>query len=268
MRVQELATRVGDIPRALAAARAVVELVPLDDDDAVLATHFALVDLYRAAGDLDAAVGELERIVRDHPHHGGALELLAEIHVARADWDTAARYLYQLVPLAPTPTERAERLYRLGEAVLVHLGDVDRADDVFLRASDLDPSHVPTLRRLLDVYWRADDPAALVEVAGELAAATGFAGAIPGLSIARALIAAALVGETALAGKLIAGLGDDAPRRVAFALGELITRVGRFELASASTAIAELGRRGLIDVHKIRAAASGPAVANLLASAP
>ena len=64
--------------------------------------------------------------------------------------------------------QRAEHLFRLGEAILLHLGDVERADDVFLRASDIDPSHVPTLRRLLDVYWRADNPGALVDVASEL----------------------------------------------------------------------------------------------------
>jgi lipopolysaccharide biosynthesis regulator YciM len=264
MRVQELATRVGELEIALTAARAVLDLVPLDDDRALLATRFALIELYRALGLLDAAARQLEQIIRDHPHHASALEQLAEIFIAKDDWRAATRYLYQLVPLAPTPAERAERLYRLGEAVLVHLGDVDRADDVFLRASDLDPSHVPTLRRLLDVYWRADDPAALVEVASELATSGGLDGPVAASSLAQALVAAALVGDTQLAARLVGALGDEAPARIARALGELIERRGRFELASASTAIAELGRRGLIDVHKIRAAATGTAVEPLL----
>src|SRR5262249_33077907 len=157
------------------AARAVLELVPLDDDDGLLQTQFSLVDLYRATGDLDAAVAQLDRVVRDHPHHVGAIEQLADVHIARADWPTATRFLYQLVPLASPPSERGERLFRLGEAVLVHLGDIDRSDDVFLRASDLDPTHVPTLRRLLDVYWRADDPASLVEVSTQLASSGALA---------------------------------------------------------------------------------------------
>ncbi|HEY0255462.1 MAG TPA: hypothetical protein VGC41_28230, partial [Kofleriaceae bacterium] len=169
MRIQELANRLGETALALVAARAVLDLVPLDDDESLLATHFALVDLYRQLGDLESATGQLDRIVRDHPHHAFAIEQLAEVHIARGDWQTATRYLYQLVPLAPSPGERAERLFRLGEAVLLHLGDVDRADDIFLRASDLDPTHVPTLRRLLDTYWRADDPGALVEVSAQLA---------------------------------------------------------------------------------------------------
>jgi tetratricopeptide (TPR) repeat protein len=272
MRIQELATRLGENPIALAAARAVLDLVPLDDDEALLATHFSLVELYRALGDLGSASTQLERIVRDHPHHIGAIEQLAEVHIARGDWQTAARYLYQLVPLAPTPGERADRLYRLGEAVLVHLGDIDRADDVFLRASDLDPSHVPTLRRLLDVYWRADDPAALVEVAAQLATSGSLSqGPIAARSLAQALVAAALVGDTGLATKLVSALGDDAPQLITAALAELAVagRSGRkFELKSASTAITELGRRGLIDLSKLRAAASGTPVASVLASAP
>ncbi len=272
VRVQELATRSGELAMAVAAARTVLDLVPLDDDEAKLATHFSLVDLLREAGDLESAIGHLEQIVRDHPHNGRALEALADIGLARNDWASATRYLYQLVPLAPTPPERADRLYRLGEVVLVHLGDVDRADDVFLRASDLDPAHVPTLRRLLDVYWRADDPGALVEVAAELAKSGALTAVGPAKiadsSLAHALIAAALVGDTKLANRLGEALGDQAAPRVAAGLAELADKDGRLQLASASTALTELGRRGLFDLAKLNAAAIGTPVAAALAAIP
>nr|MBA2539458.1 hypothetical protein [Deltaproteobacteria bacterium] len=269
MRVQDLATRTHDLDTALAAARSALDLIPLDDDDAQLATHFALVDLQRQAGNIDAAILQLERVLRDHPQHTPALEALVELQIARADWAAATRYLYLLVPLAPSPTARAERLFRLGETVLLHLGDVDRADDAFLRASDLDPAHVPTLRRLLDVYWRADDPASLVEVATELAAKDQLASrganvAAHQSSLAHALIAAALVGETALAKQIGSALGDEGPKKIAEALAELAGRDGRLQLASASTAVAELGRRGLLDLSKLRAAAQGTPVASVL----
>ena len=152
--------------------------------------------------------------------------------------------------------------------MLVHLGDVDRADDVFLRASDLDPSHVPTLRRLLDVYWRADDPGALVEVATELAARGGLAtGPIAG-TLARASARRRRAGrrDPARSRSSPTALGDDAPPRIAAALAELVNRGGRFELGSASTAIAELGRRGVLDMREVRAAAAGTPVANVLAA--
>lgn len=265
MRVQHLATATGELRTAIGAARAVLDLIPLTDEEAALRTRHALVDLHRMVGEFDEAIQQLELIVRDHPHHAPSIELLAEMHIAKGDWPTATRYLFQLVPLAPTPQERADRLYRLGEAVLLHLGDIDRADDVFLRASDLDPRHVPTLRRLLDVYWRADDPGALVEVAGQLAKNGGLAmGPIAGSSLAQALVAAALVGETELAAKLVEALGEDAPPRIVSTLGELVHRRGKFELASASTAISELGRRGVLDVQKLRLAATGTPVERAL----
>jgi Tfp pilus assembly protein PilF len=265
MRVQELATRVGELAIAISAARHVLELIPLDDDEAQLAVRFALVELLREAGMLDDAVVELERVLRDHPVHSGAIETLAHVHTARGDWAAVTRYLYQLVPLAPSPLHRAERLYQLGEAVLVHVNDIDRADDVFLRASDLDPGHVPTLRRLLDVYWRADDPGGIVEVATELADKGALInGPTPEGALARALVAAALVGDTALAQQLQLALGDDTPRRIADALTELVGRTGRLQLGSASIAITELARRGFLDIAKLRAAAAGTPVAKAL----
>jgi tetratricopeptide (TPR) repeat protein len=267
-RVQELATRTGDLHVALDAARGVLDLVPLDDDDGQLEMSFRLVDLLRQAGDLNGAAAQLERVIRDQPQHVGALESLADIYIERNDWTTATRYLYQLVPLAPSPAERAERLFRLGEAVLVHLGDVDRADDVFLRASDLDPGHVPTLRRLIDVYWRADDPAALVEVAGELASAGALSAgpAVPHSALAHAMVAAALQGDAKLASTLVSALGDAASAAIAGALHELAERErdGRLTLGSASTAVAELGRKGMVDLVALKAAAEGTEVASAL----
>ncbi|MDX2089001.1 MAG: hypothetical protein SFX73_14185, partial [Kofleriaceae bacterium] len=267
MRVLDLALRLGELRMALDAAHAVLDLVPLEDDEAKLNAHRSVVDLLRQTGDLAGAIEHLQRVLRDHPMHILSLEALLDLHAATGDWQAATRILYQLVPLAPTPSARAERLYQLGEAVLVHLGDVDRADDVFLRASDLDPSHLPTLRRLLDVYWRADDPGAIVEVATELAGRGALsAGAATYGSLAHALVAAALIGDTQLASQLGSALGDEAPVRVATALAELDGRDGRLQLASASTAVTELARRGLLDLSKVRAAAAGTPVEPLLAS--
>jgi len=259
MRVQELATKIGDTDTAIGAARVALDLVPIDDHDGRFAAHFALVELLRQVGDLERATHHLEHIIRDHPHDARALEALADIATKRGDWASATRFLYQLVPLAPSTSARADRLYRLGEVVLVHIGDVDRADDVFLRASDLDPHHVPTLRRLLDVYWRADDPGALVEVAAELSKTGALSAAekIDDRSLAHALIAAALVGDADLAERLGKALGEAVSVRVAEALAALADRDGRLQLASASTALVELSRRGFLDLALLRAAAAG-----------
>ena len=80
----------------------------------------------------------------------------------------------------------------------------------------------------------------------------------------RALIAAALIGDIGLAQQLQAALGDRAPRHIADALGELAGRSGRLQLGSASIAIAELARRGFLDLAKLRAATAGTPAANAL----
>lgn len=226
-----------------------------NEDATSVASFLERAERCRAQGDLPSAVGLLEQLVRDYPDHVGAIEKLAELHTALGDWPVATRYLYQLVPFAPTLEERAERLYRLGEALLLHVGDVDRADDAFLRGSDLDPSHVPTLRRLLDVYWRADDPNALVEVAQQLVAADALHGSpVAANSLAHALIAAAVVKDFELAVKLAAALGELAAPSVTAALAELDDQNRRqLSLAAATAAIAELGKTGVLNLSKLRA---------------
>ena len=149
----------------------------------------------------------------------------------------------------------------------MHLGDVDRADDVFLRASDLDPAHVPTLRRLSTSTGAPTIPArssrSRPSSTDKGALSTG-----PALeaSLAHALVAAALIGDTPLAARIGRALGEmpraGSPRRSPSSPAA----EGRLQLASASTAIAELARRGVIDLAKVRAAAAGTAVADLLAT--
>jgi hypothetical protein len=115
------------------------------------------------------------------------------------------------------------------------------------------------------VYWRADDPGGIVEVATELADKGALInGPTSDLALARALIAAALVGDAGLATQIQTALGVDTARRLADALAELAGRSGRIQLAAAATAIADLARRGVLDLAELRAAAAGTPAANTL----
>lgn len=225
------------------------------DDVTSSETYLARAERCLAQGDVPSAITLLEQLVGDYPDHVGAIEKLAELHASQGDWQVATRYLYQLVPFAPTLGERAERLYRLGEVMLLRVGDVDRADDVFLRASDLDPSHVPTLRRLLDVYWRADDPEALVDVARQLAGSDALrSGSVAANSVARALVAAAVAKDSELVVKLVAALGDLVAPSVVAALTELDDATGRrLSQATATAAMSDLGKAGILNLSKLRA---------------
>src|SRR5204863_375503 len=94
----------------------------------------------------------------------------------------------------------------------------------------------------------------IVEVATELADKGALInGPTPETALARALIAAALIGDVELAQQLHGALGDDASRQIADALGELAGRSGRLQLGTASTAIAELARGAALDIDAGRA---------------
>ena len=239
-----LAGKVGDLDAALRAARSGLELIVPDDIGALTAARLELAELCKRAGDTIGAVYYHELVVADEPHHARSLEALADLYVERGNWAGAARALKGLAAHAP-PDRRAAILYKLGELTLARLGDVAGADDAFLRAADLDPGHEPTLRRLIDVYWRAGDPAALLEVAQELASA----GALlePGTAaptLARVAIAAGAAGAIHLAARVVNSFGDDAPPRLAGALCELVGKTGELTVDAGAAAVRELARRG------------------------
>ncbi|MGZ3427522.1 MAG: tetratricopeptide repeat protein, partial [Polyangia bacterium] len=94
--------------------------------------------------------------------------LLARIYIEQQAWPEAAEALGRLSRLVREPAERAELLYRRGEVLRLGLGDLEHANDAYLKAADLHPTHVPTLRRLIAYYYGDGDFAALKEVAREL----------------------------------------------------------------------------------------------------
>jgi tetratricopeptide (TPR) repeat protein len=252
-----LAAKTGALDEALAAARAAFELLPADDVAAIVAARLELADLSRRADDAPTAIYHLEQVITEDPRNQRALDGLAALYEARHAWTASVRVLRALAGLADNPARRADVLYRLGELLLTRLHDPLDADDAFLRASDLDPGHLPTLRRLLDVYWRADDPTALVEVATELVAKNALLDpATDRATLARAAVAAAASAAMNLAGAIIHHLGDDAAPRLATALVELADRSGELTLEDAARALGDLHARG-----------QGPSLAHVSAAA-
>ena len=251
-----LAGKLGDLDAAIKASRAALELVVPGDIAATTAARAELAELCRKAGDTVGAVYYFELVVGEEPHHGRALEALADLYVERGNWGGAARALRTLAGLAGAPAARAGVLFRLGELLLTQLGDPAGADDAFLRASDLDPSHVPTLRRLVDVYWRAGDVGALLDVAQELARSGGLlepATARP--TLARTAIAAATSAAMHLADRVVQHLDFEAAPRLAAALAELVGRSGEPTLEEAAAGVLELARRGRLNGADVIAAA-------------
>jgi tetratricopeptide (TPR) repeat protein len=264
-RVQELATRAGDLATALSAARSVMALVPPDQEHEVLGSHFTLVGLLHAIGDHAGAVANLEYLLRDHPGNRDVIAALASVQADRGDWTAACHYLALLVPLASSLQERALRLFELGEVFLTKVGDLERADDAFLRASDLDPGCVPALRRLVDSYWRADHLRSVVDITADLAARGAlFEPEMEPVTLGRAALAVAIADDFSLAGQILGALGVEAAGSVVAALIELVGREHELTVGNACEALRVLHQAGVIDLHAIMAMAEHPEVRHQL----
>jgi tetratricopeptide (TPR) repeat protein len=211
----------GDLARAIDASRALIELMPADDVAAISQARMRLAELCERVGDVDAAIEYAELVISEEPGSQPALEALVRLYEQRGDHDSAARTLRRLIGLVPTPQQRAALLHHLGELYRVHLGDLDQAADAYLKSIDLDPTNVPTLRRLLAHYWREADLSELLEIALALADQAALIDDRTELeSLGHVLIAAALRGDERLIRQIVAWLGVRLPDVLVTALAE------------------------------------------------
>lgn len=190
----------GDIPGAIAAYSAMIELAPTSQD-AIL----ALARLHERAGQWDRAVQTIdqflgvcaepvkrteelthaakllhERLVaseRAEIYLRGALEhtkghvpalmLLADIYRKRKDWHTLASTCEALFRASTSYYERVESGTEAGLLYYRQLGDVPRATAIFARVMELDPENVRVGTVLSKIYYDAGnyvDAAPIFEV--------------------------------------------------------------------------------------------------------
>jgi tetratricopeptide (TPR) repeat protein len=123
-----------------------------------------LGETYLALGNLAAARENLEMAQASDPDRSGVLECLVDTYQRLGLYREAAAICERLARKLDDPQERAAALYRRGEILRVSLGDLDGANDAYLRSSDLDPGFAPTLARLVTYYWERGDLANLAEV--------------------------------------------------------------------------------------------------------
>jgi tetratricopeptide (TPR) repeat protein len=211
----------GELTAAVAALEDVLEQLPLEDVERLTALRLQLGELCHKTGNATAARRYFELVLAEDPSATAALAPMVELYANAGEWNRAALALGRLAGLTPQPERRADLLYRMGEVLRVHLGDLARASDAYLKAIDLDEAHAPTLRRLIDYYFGEDDYASLVEIADELTARDALlAPDTPAESLARVALAAALAGESTRALTIAAHLGAAGAGPIAAVLAE------------------------------------------------
>ncbi len=159
----------GDEAGGFGLLAAALETQPLESVNKVQALRLELGRLALRLDQREAALGYYELIVAEAPGHSEALAALERLHLDAEQWSEAAEVYLRRSYLVDEPRERAELLYRRGEALL-RQGDHERANDAFLKAIDLHPTHAPTLRRLVRYYFAEGDFEALAEITHELEA--------------------------------------------------------------------------------------------------
>jgi len=153
---------------AYQALRAVLDLLPLDEVDRITELRAKLGRLAAKLGERDAARTYLELVLSQDPGRADVLEQLVVLYIDQQAWEEAADAYLRLSFLADRAERRADLLFRRGEILRLGLDDLERANDAYLKAADLHPSHTPTLRRLVHYYFREGDMASVVDVTREL----------------------------------------------------------------------------------------------------
>lgn len=266
------ALRAGELPRAIEASRALLDLIPPDDVRAVRAARLQLAELCGRSGDRESAIAYYEHVLADEPKSITALSSLLALYSEAGDYPSSARVLRSLIALTPAPAQRAELLYRLGELCRRGLGDADLAADSYLKAIDLDPDHLPTLRRLLDYYWLAGDHKNLLDVAIDLDRRGALMDRVMDAdALAGAMLVAVLGGARELATRTADFFGASLANAMASALVEASARGAGMparDLVAAALALA--ARAGIappqLGAELRRCAGDDPRAASLLAA--
>ena len=204
---------------AVAKLEEVLRLLPRDAVASLSDTRQRLGESYLALGNLVAARESLEMALASDSERTGVLESLVETYQRLGLHREAAASCEQLARKLEDPQKKAEVLYRRGEILRVALGDLEGANDAYLRSSDMDPSFAPTLARLVTYYWERGDLSNLAEVGSGLIRTT--ARPLPGESDLPLLIAVAAI---------LAGKGEDlvesALAEVHFEADPVVRRLG------------------------------------------
>lgn len=212
-----LALRRDDPASLYNALKAILDNLPLDAVDRITELRQRLGDLAQRLGYHSASRTYYELVLAQRPDSVEALTPLADLYGIEGDWEQCAEALGRLSYLSTVPRQRATMLFRQAEVYRLYLGQHDKASSGYLKAADIDPTHQPTLRRLVAYYYSSFDSKSMREVIDELEShgtpledVTAMAG-----------MGFALAGESARAGRYLAA-ADVAG--LAVALGTLQVR--------------------------------------------
>ncbi len=167
--IARISQRLGDLPAAIEATQALLHEIPAESTQETARFRQSLAELLQKDNQIQDAIREHERVLQDYPKSFRSWEALVNLYIQTGAFSRASFAQQRLVELIDPPKRKCIALYRLATIYEVYQQDYEHAADALLKAADLDPTNIPTLRKLVDHYWISADSAALLQVARDLA---------------------------------------------------------------------------------------------------
>jgi tetratricopeptide (TPR) repeat protein len=198
----------------------VLRLLPRDAVTRLTETRHRVGEINLSLGNLTVARENLEMALASEPDRTSTLDLLVDTYQKLGLHNQAVSTCEILARKLEEPRKKAETLYRAGEILRIELNDLEAANDIYLCASDIDPSFDPTLARLVAYYWERRDLANLAEVGAGLLHSSAPHSLQPELPLLVALAAILLRKDANLISRALAEVQFE-PDLIAHRLAEL-----------------------------------------------
>lgn len=128
------------------------------DPSARIALYLAMGETYeRALQDPDRAIEAYGATLSFDPDQTAALSALARLYEQIEAWDRAVDVMNRLVELLTDTAQRVDVLFRLGRIYEQQLDDPLQAEERYVAALELDPSHLGALMALVVLYKARGD---------------------------------------------------------------------------------------------------------------
>lgn len=123
------------------------------------------VEIYQSMGEIyerelqdpDRAIEAFSDILSFDPEHTGAVSALSRLYEQIEDWDRALDTLQRQSELTSDAAERVEIYHRLGKINQEYMGDIEAAEERYVQSLELDPTYVPSMNQLTDIYQGRGD---------------------------------------------------------------------------------------------------------------
>ncbi len=217
------ATRANEHKLAFAAQSKLVSALPVDQVEELSSSRLHLATIAEEFAPLETIISTYEDIVHEEHDSHPALSKLAKLYIEAERSADAIATLQTLLKLTPSPLQRAEFFFDLGELYREANAKNEMAESYF-KAIDLAPEHTGTLRRLLYYYCDTGDFESAAEMARDLEKQHSLLQGETGLPLLhRAAIASGLANRLPLLTTIAESLGSGAVEEIARAIRETMS---------------------------------------------